>query len=119
MSNPSGLPVEGFLLPMPGWSYFTPILILPALLSLSIVLPAGKLGLATTSYASEPVLPLVPPPTSVLLSPQAVSASASVATPAARMRFRIGGFLSGDSVSEDLGQKVLRPVALRGIEELV
>ena len=88
MSKPSGLPVEGFLLPMPGWSYFTPILMAPAELRRSIVVPASKDGSLTTSYASESVVP--PLPRSVSLSPHAVSARESAATPAARVRSRIG-----------------------------
>ena len=44
MSKPSGASEPGFLEPRPGWSNLTPILMVPASLSLAIVVPAANDG---------------------------------------------------------------------------
>ena len=72
MSKPSGASDPGFLEPMPGWSNLTPILMVPASLSLAIVVPAAnEVSFSTSTSGSSP--------------PQAVSARASAAA-TARLR---------------------------------
>ncbi len=77
-SNPLGASSAAPLKPMPGWSYFTPIVILPASASSFILVPSSKL-LAASSATSTSTLSESSPPA----LPQAASELTDNASPTA------------------------------------
>src|SRR3954453_16483392 len=122
-SKPVYLPPAGSFSPIPGWSILMPMVILPALFSFSIVVPAAKD--AEVATVTDGAGPLSPEPSAFLALVQADSAavpSAAGRAMAAMCLVRIGnvpprGFVR--SVMQDLGQEVPGPVGLGGGEELL
>src|SRR5215470_14131858 len=110
VSKPSGLPLGG-LRPNSGWSNFVPTLIFLAPESLAMVEPAANV----LGWVVVPPVEVPEPP------PQAVMASAAATATAANGKRRIRMLILSDgcSVREDLAEEVLRPLGLRGGEELV
>src|SRR5680860_987200 len=107
MSKPLGSSAPGSRKPMPGWSYFTPMVTLPASLSLAIVVPSANSGCSSTSTSA-------PPPSS---SPQAARESASSRLTASALA--LVNLIVSPSILEDLAGEVLGSIRLRIGEEII
>src|SRR5690625_3823204 len=113
MSKPDGMSSVAPFSPMPGWSNFTPIVILPSSAHFFMAVPSSNSSAASSATSAAPV-----PSSSSPASPHAASANAMTAAPiSAVVLFSL--MRTDLSVLEDLAEEVLGTIRLRVGEELV